>query len=117
MRVSCRKAVLLISGVLWPFCFLVVVMKGRTLASAVAMSDVSLFRVVSAKPMGMHTRLTLPQYRRSVFTRGLYFSGFSWRLLWQPRYFQKPISKNMREQSFRLKDSMSGSGSAGTPRA
>jgi hypothetical protein len=37
VRVSCRRAVLLISSVLWNFRFLVAAMEGRTLASAVAM--------------------------------------------------------------------------------
>jgi hypothetical protein len=61
VRVWCRRTVLLISGVLWPFRFLVVAMEGRTLASAVAMSDAISLRVVPAWPMGMHTRSTLFQ--------------------------------------------------------
>jgi hypothetical protein len=60
VRVSCRRAVLLISGLLWPFLFLVAAMEGRTLASAVAMSDAVSLRVIPAWPMGMHTRSTLP---------------------------------------------------------
>ena len=61
MRVLCRRAVLLISRVLWPFRFLVAAMEGRTLASAVAMSDAVSLRVVPAWPMGKHTRYILPQ--------------------------------------------------------
>ena len=61
VRVSCRRSVLLISGVLWPFSFLVAVMEERTLASAVAMSDAVSLRVVPAWPMGMQTRCALPQ--------------------------------------------------------
>jgi hypothetical protein len=61
VRVSCRRAVFLISGVLCPFCFLVAAMEGRTWANAVAMSVAVSLRVVPALPMGMHTRSTLPQ--------------------------------------------------------
>ena len=61
MRVSCKRAVLLISGVLCPFCFLVAVMEGWTWASAVAMSVAVSLRVAPAWPMGMHTRSTLPE--------------------------------------------------------
>ena len=61
VRVSWRRAVLLIPGVLCPFCFLVAAMEGRTWASAVAMSVAVSLRVVPAWPMGMQTRLTLPQ--------------------------------------------------------
>jgi len=61
VRVSCRRAVLLISGVVWPFCFLVAAMEGRTWAIAVAMSVAVSLRVVPAWPMGMHTRSTFPQ--------------------------------------------------------
>jgi hypothetical protein len=61
VRVSCRRAVLLISGVLCPFCFLVAAMEGRTWANAAAMSIAVSLRVVPAWPMGMHTRSTLPQ--------------------------------------------------------
>ncbi len=53
VRVSCRRAVLLISGVLWSFRFLVAAMEGRTLASAIAMSDAVSLRVEPAWPMGM----------------------------------------------------------------
>ncbi len=52
-------------------------MEGETLASAVAMLGAVSLRDVSAWPMGMHPRSTLPQYRQSVVTKGLYFSGFS----------------------------------------
>ena len=61
VRVSCRRAVLLISDVLWPFRFLVAAMEGRTWANAVVKSDAVSLRVVPAWPMGMHTRSTLPQ--------------------------------------------------------
>ena len=61
VRVSCRRAVLLISGALCPFCFLMAAMEGRTCDSAVAMSVAVSLRVVPAWPMGMHTRSTLPQ--------------------------------------------------------
>ena len=61
VHVSCRRAVLLIYGVMCPFCFLVAAMKGRTWASAVAMSVAVSLRVVSVWPIGIHTRSTLPQ--------------------------------------------------------
>ena len=61
VRVPCRRAVLLISGVLCPFCFLMAAMEGRTCDSAVAMSVAVSLRVVPAWPMGMHTRSILPQ--------------------------------------------------------
>ena len=61
VRVSCRRVVLLISGVLCPSSFLMVAMEGRTCDSAVAMSVAVSLRVVPAWPMGMHTRSTLPQ--------------------------------------------------------
>ena len=48
VRVSCRRAVLLISGVLCPFCFLMAAMEGRTWTSAVAMSVAVSLRVVPA---------------------------------------------------------------------
>ncbi len=53
LHVSYRRAVLLFSGVLWPFCFLVAVIEGRTLASEVATADAVSLRVVPAWPMGM----------------------------------------------------------------
>jgi hypothetical protein len=81
LRVSCRRAVLLISSILWPFRFFVAAMEGRTLASVVAMSDEVSMRAVPAWPMETQTRSTLPQYRRSVVTRGLYFSYFFLELL------------------------------------
>ena len=61
VRVPYRIAVLLISGVLWSFRFLMVAMEGRTLASAVAMLEAVSLRVMPAWPMGMQTRSTLPQ--------------------------------------------------------
>ena len=48
VRVSCRRAVLLISGVLCPFCFLMAAIEGRTCDSAVAMSVAVSLRVVPA---------------------------------------------------------------------
>jgi len=60
VRVSCRRAVLLISGVLMPFRFLLAAIEERTLANAVAMSDAVSLRVVPALPMEMQTRSTLP---------------------------------------------------------
>ena len=76
VHVTCRRAVLLVAGVLWPFRFLVVAMEGRTLASAVAMSDAVSLRGLPAGPMGMQMRSTHPQYRRGVATKGMYFSAF-----------------------------------------
>jgi hypothetical protein len=77
VRLPCRGAVLLISSVLWLFRFLVPAMEGRALANAIAMSEAVSLRVVPAWPMGMQTRSILPQYRRSVVTKGLYLSVFS----------------------------------------
>ena len=48
---------------------------------------------------------------------GWCFSVFLVSLSRQPRSMQKPISKRMREQFLRSKDSRSGVGSAGAPRA
>ena len=75
VRVSGSRAILLISAVLWPFCFLVVVMEGRPFASAIAMSDAVLLRAVLAWLMGMQTWSSRPQYRRRVVTRGLHISA------------------------------------------
>ncbi len=61
VRVSSRRAVLLISGVLWLFRFLLAAIDGRTLANAVAMLAAVSLRVVPAWPMWMQTRSTLPQ--------------------------------------------------------
>ena len=61
VRVSCRRVVLLVSGVLWLFHFLVAAVEGHALASAVEMSDAASLRVVPAWPMEMHTKSTLPQ--------------------------------------------------------
>jgi hypothetical protein len=88
VRVSCRRVVLIISGILWPLRFIVAAMEGRTLASAVAMSDAVSSRVVPTWPMGMQPGSTLSQYRRSLVTRDLYLSVFSLSSLWQPRSLQ-----------------------------
>jgi len=48
VRVWCRRATLLISGVLWSFLSLVAAIEGRTLASAVAMLNAGSLRVVPA---------------------------------------------------------------------
>jgi len=61
VRVSCRRAVLLLSGILCPFCFLVAATEGQTWASVVAMSVAVSLRVVPAWQIGMHNRSTLPQ--------------------------------------------------------
>ncbi len=112
-----------ISGVLLGSCVLVLLNaqlaseKGRALATAIAMSDAVLLRVVPAWPMGMHTRSTRPQFRRRAQRRGLYFSVYFVRMSWRPRSLQKPISKRMREQPLRSKESGCGVGSDGTPRA
>ena len=50
--------------------------EGRTLARAVAMSDVVSLRVVPVWPMGMQSRSTRPQYLRRARRRGRYFSVF-----------------------------------------
>ena len=90
---------MLVSGVLRPFRFLVAMMTGRALASAVAMPDAVSLRVVPAWLLGMQPRPTIPWYRRCVVTKGLYLSCFSLRFLWQPKSLQKPISKGS-ESSF-----------------
>jgi len=48
VRVSCRRAVLLIPGVLCPLCFLMAAMEGRTCDGAVAISVAVSLRVVPA---------------------------------------------------------------------
>ena len=84
--------------------------EGRALARAVVMSDAVSVSVVPAWPMGIHTRFTQSQYYRRAQRRGWYFSVFFLRLSWRPRSLQKPISKRMREQSLRSKESWSGVG-------
>jgi len=88
-------------------------MERRTLGSEVEMSDAGSSRVVPTWPMGMQTRLTSPQYRRRELTKGMYFSVFSLSFLWQPKSLLQPISKKIKKQSLRLKELMSGDGSAG----
>ncbi len=58
------------------FLFRRVAMEAWTLARAVTLSDAVSLGVVPAQPMGMHTRSNHRQYRRSVVTKGLYFSNF-----------------------------------------
>ena len=97
--------------------FFVEAMEGRTLASVVTMSDAVSLSVVPAWPMGMQTRSIRSQYRHSVVIKETYLSVFFLSFLWQSRSLPKPISKRIRGQSLRLKESTPVNGSAGTHRA
>ena len=60
MRMSWRRAVLLVSSVLRSFCFRMAAMEGRTWAWVISMSDAASLMLVPAWPRGMHTSSTRP---------------------------------------------------------
>ena len=106
-RVLCRRAVLLISGVLSPFCFHV-----ATMSVAVSL------RVVPAWPMGIDAYEINPAPIASERGhQGVLLVGFFIELLVAAEVHAEADLEEDKEQSLRFKGWISGDGSAGTPRA